>query len=330
MSVKLPKRLDIAQLPTPVAHLERASGTWGNDKQIWIKRDDDTGGLITGNKVRKLAYVVREALDAGADTLITCGGLQSNHCRATAAVARRYGLDVVLLLRGTEPERPEGNYFLDRVLGAEIRLITPEQYREHDALMGQVAEELSAAGKRPYVIAEGASMAMGVWGYIEACQEIAAAEREHGVKFDAIVNAAGSGGTSAGLELGRRLFDLKAKVWAVNVCDDEAYFRPLIHRLVTETSDRFGLSVSVDPEEIGIIDGYVGRGYALSQPEELDLITRLARAEGVILDPAYTGKAFFGLVNEIKTDRFAGAHHILFILTGGLFGLFPKAAEMQL
>jgi D-cysteine desulfhydrase len=172
-------------------------------------------------------------------------------------------------------------------------------------------------------------MPMGVWGYLHACKEIKEAQKELGVVFDAIVCAAGSGGTSAGLELGKRLFDLEAKIWAVNVCDDEDYFRKQIHKLSIQTIERFDLPTSLKPDEIGIIDGYVGRGYALSRPEELDFILKVAKKEGIILDPAYTGKAFFGLYNELKKGRFENAKNILFIHTGGIYGLFPKADEID-
>ncbi len=330
MRLSIPKKLIIASLPTPIHQLERIFPKRNDRPNIWIKRDDDTGGVISGNKVRKLEFVVQEAMRLGADTLITCGGIQSNHCRATAAVARRVGMDVVLFLRGEKPQRAEGNYFLDSVLGSEIHFITPEQYDSRDELMETHASLLEKNGKRPHIIAEGASMPMGCWGYIGASAEIKEAEQELGVKFDALVYATGSGGTAAGLELGARMFGLEAKPWAVNVCDDEAYFREKIHSLIEQTSDRFELAVSIEKEEIGIIDGYVGRGYALSRPEELDLILDVARKEGVILDPAYTGKAFFGLVNEIERGRFDSAKNILFIHTGGVFGLFPKVDEIPL
>jgi D-cysteine desulfhydrase len=328
-SLHLPERLDFAQLPTPITPLGRTSEAWGGPA-IWVKRDDDTGGLVTGNKIRKLQYVVHEALELGADTLVTCGGLQSNHCRATAAVASRVGLDCVLCLRGTPPDRPDGNYLLDRVLGAETRFVTPEEYKAHDDVMDGVAEELRSAGRRPYVIAEGASMATGTWGYIEACREIAEAEQTLGITFDAIVHAVGSGGTSAGLEIGARLFGLSAKIWGINVCDDAAYFRDLIHRIASEAIDRFDLPVSFAREEIGIIDGYVGRGYALSSTEELQALVEVARSEGLVLDPVYSGKAFFALAHEIHRPPLADATNILFIHTGGIYGLFPKAAELPL
>jgi D-cysteine desulfhydrase len=329
MSIVLPERLDFAQLPTPITPLGRTSRTW-RGPAIWVKRDDDTGGLVTGNKIRKLQYVVNEALDQNADTLITCGGVQSNHCRATAAVASRVGLDCVLCLRGIPTDPPTGNYLLDRVLGAEVRFVTPEEYKAHDDVMDGVAEELRAAGRRPYVIAEGASMTTGTWGYIEACREIADAERTLGVTFDAIVHAVGSGGTSAGLEIGTRLFGLSAKVWGINVCDDAAYFRELIHRIASEAIDRYDLPVAFTAEEIGIIDGYVGRGYALSSPEELQALVEVARREGLVLDPVYTVKAFLGLASEIHRPALARAKNILFVHTGGIYGLFPKAADLVL
>lgn len=327
--VAFPPRLNLAQLPTPIHKLGRLTKELGDGPTIWIKRDDDTGSVLSGNKVRKLAFVVSEALNLGADTLITCGGLQSNHCRATAAVAKRMGLDVTLFLRGRAPERPDGNYFLNKILGANILHITADDYKRRDEIMASHANELRSRGKNPFVIAEGASMAMGVWGYIHACEEIAIAQKELGLKLDHIVCATGSGGTSAGLELGCRLFRLKAKPWAVNVCDDEQYFRKQISGLISKTIERFDLEVSVEPNDIGIIDGYVGRGYAMSTPQELEFIRKVASQEGIILDPAYTGKALYGLVNELESGRFDNKENILFIHTGGIFGLFPKIDEVS-
>ncbi len=297
---------------------------------MWIKRDDDTGGLLTGNKIRKLQYVVKKALDEGADTLITCGGLQSNHCRATAVLGRRLGLDVILVLRGEPPARPEGNFLLDRVVGAEIRYVTPEEYERNEEIMRGIADGLDRRGRRAFTISEGASMSTGVWGYIEACAEIAAAESTVGTKFGAIVAAVGSGGTAAGLELGAKLFGLGAKVWGINVCDDEAHFRARIHRIAAEAIEEYGLDVELRAEEIGLIDGYVGSGYARTRPEELRFLVEFGRREGIVLDPVYTGKALYGLSKEWSGDRFADAKDVLFIHTGGVFGLFPKADELPL
>lgn len=322
-----PARLDVACLPTRVRPLRRLSEAW-EGPTVWIKHDDDTGALLSGNKIRKLQYAVREAIDQGADTLVTCGGLQSNHCRATAALARRMGLRVCLVLRGEAPAMATGNLLLDHVLGAEIEWVTPEQYRKHGAIMDEVAQRQREAGHRPYVIAEGCSMPIGSWGYIEATREIGDAERELGIRFDAIVHAVGSGGTSAGLELGVRLCGLSAEVFGVNVCDDAAYFRERIAGLCAATADRYQLPISVPEEEIDLIDGFVGWGYGRTDREELRALAMLARLEGVVLDPVYSGKAFFALSQMRHEEPFASMRDVLFIHTGGIHGLYPHAKAL--
>ena len=327
MPTVFPPRLDVARLPTPTIALERLSSAWGAGATIWIKRDDQTDAVLTGNKIRKLQYVVREALDQGCDTLVTCGGIQSNHCRATAALARQVGLEAVLVLRG-QPSVPVGNHFLDLLFGAQIRWVDAETYRAHDRLMQQIAAELRAAGRRPFVISEGASMPMGCWGYVEAAAEIAETERQLGVRFDAIVHAVGSGGTSAGLELGLRMHDVAAPLFGVPVCDDGAHFRELVARLCNETAQRFGISVRVPADALRFIDGYVGDGYGRSRPEERRTILEVARTEGLALDPVYSGKAMHALRHELGSGCLAGARNVLFIHTGGVFGLFAHAADL--
>ncbi|MCA9712211.1 MAG: D-cysteine desulfhydrase family protein [Myxococcales bacterium] len=323
----LPPRLDVACLPTRIRPLDRLSAQWGGPR-LWIKHDDDTGGLLSGNKIRKLQYAVRQALDQGADTLVTCGGIQSNHCRATAALARQLGLRVLLVLRGEPPGVATGNLLLDQVLGAQIHWVTAEQYRDNQAVMESLAEQERRAGHRPFVVAEGCSMPPGCWGYIEAAIEIAEAERALGVRFDAIVHAVGSGGTSAGLELGRRLLRLHAMIYGVNVCDDAAYFRDRIAALAVATAQQYALPVDVPPEEIELIDGYVGEGYGRSRPDELRQLLDLARLEGVVLDPVYTGKAMFALGREWGHPRFSSAKHVLFLHTGGIYGLLAHEAAL--
>ncbi len=322
-----PARLDVACLPTRVRPLHRISKAWGG-ATLWIKHDDETGAPLSGNKIRKLQYAVRQAIDQGADTLVTCGGVQSNHCRATAALARRMGLDVHLVLRGEPPTVWTGNLLLDRLLGATLHWITPEQYRDHDAVMNELAAALSQAGQHPFVIAEGCSMAVGSWGYIEAAHEIAQAQREHGVQFDAIVHAVGSGGTSAGLELGRRLHGLAAKIIGVNVCDDAEHFRRHIASLAEATVRAYDLPVRVPAQDIEILDGYVGLGYGQSRPQELRELAALARTEGVLLDPVYGGKAWYALSQRWSTPMFAEMEHVLFLHTGGIYGLFPHGQAL--
>lgn len=327
MTVDFPDRLDIARLPTPTRPLTRTSAEL-DGVTVWVKHDDDTGGLMGGNKIRKLQYLVCEAMDGGADTLITCGGLQSNHCRATAALARQLGLHVALCLRGEPPEHLEGNFLLDRMLGADIHFLTPEQYADNASHMGRVAKELAAAGRKPFVIGEGGSMATGCWGYIEAAREIAEVQSRVGVTFDHVVCAAGSGGTSAGLELGVRLLGLEAKVLHFAVCDDEAYFRDRIHALCVEARDKFGLAVDVPAGEIRVDDGFVGDGYGITTREQLRTMVAVGHADGLVLDPVYSGKAFFGLLERLRANRIPGARNVLFVHTGGLFGLQPHAKDL--
>lgn len=322
-----PNRIPMANLPTRIEMLERFSQELG--VSIYIKRDDLTGMEFSGNKIRKLEYSVGEAVDRGADTLITCGGLQSNHCRATAAVAARLGLRCCLVLRNGDPEPPaDGNYFIDKVLGADIRIIDAESYRlRRGEIMEGIAEEYNAAGRKAYIIPEGASNGIGTFGYLSCMQEIMEQEKLLGVTFDTIIDAVGSGGTFAGLCLANRMYGLNKRIAGVNVCDDAAFFQQRISEIVEEAGRYLDEPIKIRPEEIEILDGYVGRGYALSRKEELDFIRDFARKEGVILDPVYTGKCLYGFTKEFEKGRFLDSKNILFIHTGGIFGLFPAREQ---
>lgn len=323
--MNIPSRIKMANLPTKIEKLERLSKKLGGPN-IFIKRDDQTGSEISGNKVRKLEFAVQEAIDQGCDLLITCGGIQSNHARATAAVAAKLGLASCLVLRtDKEEEKIDGNYFLDRVLGARIKFITSQEYKEHRMeIMEDVKKELTKEGYKPYIIPEGASNGIGTFGYYNAMEEIIQQEKEMGIKFDAVVISVGSGGTYGGLFLANKVMNHGAKIYGVNVCNDEEHFRNQIDKVIKESLTYVDEAVEFTKDEINIIDGYVGRGYALSRPEEIEFIHELARLEGVILDPVYTGKGMYGLVNEIKKGSFKEHKNILFIHTGGLYGLFPK------
>lgn len=328
---QLPPRLDIAALPTRIVELRRWSQRFAHGQRIFVKRDDDTGGLISGNKIRKLQYAVRQALDLGADVLLTRGGIQSNHCRSTAAIARAVGMDIGLVLRG-EPRGPaRGNLLRDRLLGAKIRFVDAEEYAEQgDELLESWACELREQGKVPYVIGEGCSMPIGTWGYVEAAREIAEAQAEMGLSFDAIVCAAGSGGTSAGLILGREFYGLAGRIVSFNVCDDPEYFRDRIGRLLRATVEQAGspwaeLSLP-SASDIEVLGGYEGVGYARVSADELRFAQELGRSEGILLDPVYTGKAFKGMCAELD-GRLADAKHILFVHTGGLAALDAYAED---
>lgn len=323
--INIPDRLKLANLPTKIEYLERFSDQF-QGKKIFIKRDDQTGSEIGGNKVRKLEFAVKEALDKGCDTLITCGGIQSNHARATAAVAAKLGMNSYLVLRGDKNTKPDGNHFIDKMLGAEIQFITSDEYRNSRyEIMNNLAENLKKdKGLKPYIIPEGASNGIGNFGYYTTMKEIMEQEKELGLKFDTIVIAVGSGGTYGGLFMGNKLLCNHSKIYGFNVCDNADYFVNKVCELLKESSQYINEEIDFNREEINIIDGYVGRGYALSTQEELEFIHGLAKLEGIILDPVYTGKAMYGLSEELKKGNLKDSKNILFIHTGGLFGMFPK------
>jgi D-cysteine desulfhydrase len=212
--------------------------------------------------------------------------------------------------------------------GAEIVWITPDEYRARGAVFEREREAFEKQGLSVYAIPEGASYAPGAWGYIAAMAELKEDIKKIG-KTPTIVLAAASGGTAAGLILGARLLEVDARIVCVNVCDDADYFRRVIGEVCEAAIADYQLPVNIDRQrDIEIVDGYVGRGYALSRPEELETICDLARTEGLYLDPVYTGKAFHGMVSEIKKDPGRFGETVLFLHTGGLFGLFPKAEEI--
>ena len=321
-----PERVSIAQLPTPVRAAKKLSSELG--VELWFKRDDLTGSTLTGNKVRKLEYLIAEAVAQSADTLVTCGGEQSNHCRATAIAAAELGLRSYLLLRTDDPQKPpatEANILLDRVVGSEIRWVSREEYRRRAEIFKEVEASLKNQGRRPYLIPEGGSNALGAWGYIQCVEELAS-QLSH--EETTLVYAAGSGGTGAGLILGIKLLGLPWRAVGVNVCDDRDYFVRVIGEIVEDAIRRWSLPLRFESEEIEICDGHVGLGYAKSQPAELSTLRDVARAEGIVLDPVYTGKAFHGFRAELGRDRGRFGKRVVFLHTGGVFGLFPKAAEI--
>jgi len=272
-----------------------------------------------------LEYALKEAVDLGADMLITCGGIQSNHCRATAAMGAKLGIKVHLILAGDSPEF-QGNFLLDELFGASYQLITPEAYGSQlNLVIKKVYEKLYSDGYKPYVIPTGASNGIGTFGYYRCMKEIVKQEEKMGIQFDSIVTPLGSGGTLGGLFLYSKLNGLRKNIYGINIAADEAYFRQRISEIIKESMEYLSINHKLSCDDLNIIDGYVGDGYALSRSYEIDFIKKIAALEGIVLDPVYTGKAFYGLVEEIKNRRFNKNENILFIHTGGLMGLFPKA-----
>jgi D-cysteine desulfhydrase len=325
-----PPRVRLANLPTR-GHWLRYGQT--DRPRIWVKRDDQTGSELMGNKVRKLEYLMAEAVAQDATHVITCGGEQSNHARATAFAAAQLGMKSILILRTDDPENPPaatGNILLDRLVGAELQWISRSAWRDRNELLAEAAERVRRGGDRPYVVPEGGSNALGSWGYLRAAHELAddlagIASQDQPVT---VVYACGSGGTAAGLILGAKLLKLAERgirLAAINVCDDRAYFVDSIGRICADTEARWQLGAHVSEADIEIVDGHVGRGYAKSRPEELATIRDVCRSDGIVLDPVYTGKAFHGMVSELAANpaRFGSA--IAFLHTGGLFGLFAPS-----
>ena len=298
---------------------------WPAGLKILLKRDDLTSLLLSGNKARKLEFIATEVKKKKADTLITCGGIQSNHARATAILATQMGLKSYLVLRGRPDTEAQGNLFLDKLVGAEIKHITPAEYEYVDRIMEEEAEGLRRAGRNPYIIPEGASSELGVWGYIKATVEILSQLKKSRIKIDRVVCAIGSGGTYAGLFLGSKAFGWNVKVTGFNVCYTADYFKNRIGNLITSFLQKYRWKLKINLDELDIIDGYVGDGYARSRPIERDLIANLARSSGIILDPVYTGKAMLGLIEEIRKGTIGVKEKVLFLHSGGIYGLFPIA-----
>lgn len=322
MELKLPARYELARLPTPLEPLARLGRMEGLD--LWVKRDDLTGAALSGNKIRKLEFLVADALACGADTLITCGAVTSNHARATAVAAARAGLGSHLVLRGAEPPVAEGNYLLDRIVGARTTFISEAQWADRDAIMTALSEEYAQTGQHGYVIPEGGSSALGSLGYAVAAWELLEQAHEQGLAVRRIVHATGSGGTTAGLALGlAALGRSDVDVLGVAVCDDAAYFDGVVERILDDAVEAGFASREIrDAARWQILEGYVGRGYAMTTPEEMELLALVARTEGVVLDPVYSGKAFGGLLEEHRAGRLDAPGVTVFLHTGGIFGLF--------
>lgn len=328
MSIKFPPREKWARLPTPIEKLEHLSKELG--LELFVKRDDQTGFEWSGNKIRKLEFFAADAKQKGATCLVTCGGVQSNHCRATAALAAKLGLRCVLLLRGEAPDQPTANNLLDQVFGAEIFYLTHEQYYVGMAELRLLLEEqIKAQGGKTYFIPEGGSSGLGCFGYASAYQEIAEQENE---PFDSIVVAHGSGGTLAGLVLGKLAAGEageSTRIVGVNVCYGEKESFRLAKDSLWQAIQHYRLPLSFAAMDLEILNGYIGKGYAKSSPDELKFILKVARADAMLLDPVYTGKALFGFYQKAKAEPGFFGKRVLFIHTGGGFGVFAQGVNWK-
>ena len=327
-------KVELGRFPTPY-HQWRVHEEDSQGLELWIKRDDLSSFDCGGNKVRKLQFLLAQALQSGADTIVTIGGTQSNHCRATAVATRQMGLQPYLILRtrGDDIDPPSifnkslvGNLLFDRLVGSQIVTVTQDEYNEvgSDELVRRQVNQLKSMGKKAFGIPVGGSNAVGVFGYIDCVREI----QQQGIEFDHLVFSCGSGGTAAGLSIGAKLAGFPS-VHGVGVSDSPEEF----YEHITDVAQQLGIA----QEEYGkpqdwlkLYDGQ-GLGYALSKPEELDFVHRVSTTTGVLLDPVYSGKGLYYFLHDVvkkHPETFKRGQKVLFVHTGGALGLYDKSIEM--
>eukprot|EP00241_Pyramimonas_parkeae_P002086 CAMPEP_0114251124 /NCGR_PEP_ID=MMETSP0058-20121206/15096_1 /TAXON_ID=36894 /ORGANISM="Pyramimonas parkeae, CCMP726" /LENGTH=431 /DNA_ID=CAMNT_0001364891 /DNA_START=225 /DNA_END=1517 /DNA_ORIENTATION=- len=332
LGVKPPaQRMVLGQLPTPIHQIqvpELPSGA-----ELWVKRDDLSGMQLSGNKVRKLEFLMADAKEQGCDCVITIGGIQSNHCRATACAARYLGMDSYLILRvgAEEVEKDpglDGNLLVERMVGAHLEMVTTQEYVAlgSETLGQSLKARLEKQGRKPYLIPVGGSNSLGSWGYVDAYAEIEKQMEEgNDMEFvDDIVLACGSGGTAAGLALGCRLSGSSTKVHAYGVCDSPSYFYQFIDKILQ------GMGCDQSSKDMVRCVQAKGYGYAISHSDELEFMQHIALSTGIVLDPVYSGKALYHLFQEMKANPKAWeGRKVLFVHTGGLLGMYSKASQLQ-
>ncbi len=320
-------RTSLAHLPTPLEHLPRLSEHLGGP-QIFVKRDDCTGLATGGNKTRKLEYSMGEALQQGADTVITVGAVQSNHVRQTAAAACKLGLTCEVLLehRIGHPSATyttSGNIFLDKIFAANLR-----EYpggTDFDAAMAEVANEVREAGGKPYIIPGGASNTVGALGYVGCGIELLQQLAEQKLSIDHIVTATGSAGTHAGLAVGLRGSGSDLPILGIGVNAPQDVQEERVYNLALQTAELVEAAGCVSRADIIADCNYIGPGYGVPTESMNEAVLMLARFEGLLFDPVYSGKALAGMIDYIRTDRFTKGQNIVFLHTGGSAGLFAYA-----
>lgn len=317
-------RVPLGFFPTPLEELPRLSQFLGGP-QLWIKRDDQTGLATGGNKTRKLEFSLGEALRQKADTLVTLGAVQSNHCRQTAAAAARYGLRCILVLRGFAPQTVTGNLLLDHLLGAQI-VFSGERTREETA--EDVMEQERAAGRNPYLIPLGASNEVGAAGFVAAMEELDGQCKSTGLAFDRIVFGSSSAGTQAGMCVGAKALQFGGQIAAIAIDSTREELQNEVARIATATIQRLGLRMNFSAEEVTAYDGYLGAGYSIMGEPEREAIDLMARQEAILLDPVYTGRAMAGLIDLVRKGEFGKDEKILFWHTGGSAALYAYADQL--
>ena len=321
-------RARLAHLPSALEEMPNLSGLLGGP-DLWVKRDDQIGLGIGGNKTRKLEFLMGEALAKGARKVATFGGLQSNHARQTASAARKLGLEPILFLLGERPQEYKGNLLLDRLYGAELRFLDPGKLggwttiEAAEKLMGVAARlSLGLEWRETYVIPVGGHTPIGALGYVNAAFELAEQAEDRGLKVDYVVTAAGTGGTMAGLLAGFRLLGAETRVIGIDVGRLWRGFRGSIARMAGQVTRLLGEEISFGEEDVLLYEDYVGQAYAHPTPECLEAIRLAARQEGLVLDPIYTGKAMAGLIDLVRRGVLKRGQTVVFFHTGGSPAIF--------
>jgi D-cysteine desulfhydrase len=311
-------RVPLAHFPTPVEELTRLRASLGGGPRLLVKRDDAISFGFGGNKIRKVELVAAQALADGADTLITTGGGQSNHARATAAAAARLGLRCVLVLNGTPPAAPTGNALLDAMFGADLHYV--ERREDRAPVMRDIAERLRAEGRTPVEIPLGASTPLGALGLARAVGELVAADRVP----DVIFHSTSSGGTQAGLVAGCILHDLPTRVVGISADTPSAEMQGIVTALLEGMAERLGLQprTFAAAREIEVDDTFVGGGYGVPTPASREAAELLARSEALIVDQTYTAKALAGLISYVRAGSLEGYQNVMFWHTGGQVAIF--------
>jgi len=308
-------RLHFAHLPTPIETLPRLSEALGGPSLL-VKRDDQTGLAFGGNKTRKLEFLIAEACDKGAETLISGGALQSNHCRQTAAAAARFGFDCVLVLTGDQPGQPSENLMLDRLFGAEIVYVADR--KDRDRILQETFDRVTSEEKKPYLVPYGGSNATGALGYAFAMKEL----MDQTANADWIVFATSSGGTHAGLLLGRRVFGFSGRILGISIDESEEWLKKEVSQLASATSEKVGARIEFTPADVLANADYCRAGYGVVTEQEREAIRLFAKYEGLLLDPVYTARAAAGMIDLIRKGFFETTETVLFLHTGGQPALF--------
>src|SRR5437588_330484 len=316
-------RLNFAHLPTPIETLPRLSEAL-DGPSLLVKRDDQTGLAFGGNKTRKLEFLVAKARDQGAQTLISGGALQSNHCRQTAAAAARFGFKCILVLTGEWPKQPSANWLLDELFGAEIVHVTDR--KDRDEILQETFDRAAKQGMKPYLVPYGGSSPTGALGYAFAMKELV----EQNLQADWIVFATSSGGTHAGLLLGQRVFGYKGKVLGISIDESENWLKDQVSGLASLASEKLGERIEFTPDEVLANANYCSAGYGVLTEPEREAIRLFATCEGLLLDPVYTGRAAAGMIDLIRKGFFKKNETLLFLHTGGQPALFADQYANQI